>query len=119
VWTVVGPAFDIVVPLISPLIAIVGSSVVALAVYELVPNERPAIRAVLPAAILAGIVMGLLTSLFGLLTPLLVGGLAGLGVLASVFVALVWFNWVFQVLLLGASYARLRNDQRLAQGAGR
>jgi YihY family inner membrane protein len=119
VWTVVGPAFDIVVPLISPLIAIVGSSLVALAVYELVPNDRPAIRAVLPAAILAGIVMGLLTSLFGLLAPLLVGGLAGLGVLASVFVALVWFNWVFQVLLFGASYARLRNDQRLAQGAAR
>ncbi|MFN8623955.1 MAG: YihY/virulence factor BrkB family protein [Chloroflexota bacterium] len=119
VWTLVGPAFDVLLPVVSPLIAIAGSTLVALAVYELVPNERPAFRAVLPAAVLAGIVMGLLTSLFGLLAPLLVGGLAGLGVLASVFVALVWFNWVFQVLLLGASYARLRNDQRLAQGAGR
>jgi uncharacterized BrkB/YihY/UPF0761 family membrane protein len=119
VWTLVGPAFDAVLPLVSPLLAIVASSLVALAVYELVPTDRPAIRAALTPAVLAGIGMGLLTSLFGLLAPLLVGGLSGLGVIASVFVALIWFNWVFQILLIGAAYAHLREDQRLVQGAVR
>ena len=44
---------------------------------------------------------------------------AGLGVLASVFVALVWFNWIFQILLYGGAWARLRRDRRYLRGAVR
>jgi uncharacterized BrkB/YihY/UPF0761 family membrane protein len=119
IWTLFGPAFDVVLPVVSPLAAIAVSTFVALAVYQLVPSDRPGFRSALPAALLAGLAIGLLTSLFGILTPLLVGGFLGLGVLASVFVALVWFNWVFQILLYGAAYARLRRDQREAQGVPR
>jgi uncharacterized BrkB/YihY/UPF0761 family membrane protein len=36
-----------------------------------------------------------------------------------VFVALVWFNWVFQMLLYGGAWARLRRDRRHLRGVPR
>ena len=48
-----------------------------------------------------------------------VEGFTALGALASVFVALVWFNWVFQMLLYGGAWARLRRDRRYARGVVR
>ncbi|MFN8623010.1 MAG: YhjD/YihY/BrkB family envelope integrity protein [Chloroflexota bacterium] len=75
-------------------------------------TSAPAFRAVLPAAVLAGIVMGLLTSLFGLLVPCSSAAWPGWA---------CWrrcsWRWSGSTgcsrLLLGASHARLRNDQRL------
>jgi uncharacterized BrkB/YihY/UPF0761 family membrane protein len=65
-------------------------------------------------------VIGLLTTGFGTLAPLLVQGFMALGVMASVFVALVWFNWTFQIMLMGASYARLCRDRsRVPEGQPR
>ena len=55
---------------------------VVLAIYRLVPTAPPSLRAALPPAILAGVGIGLLTNLFGLLAPLLIGGLSGFGVIA-------------------------------------
>ena len=67
---------------------------------------------ILVPAIVAGTAIGLLTSLFGVLAPMLAGGFTSLGVIASVFIALVWLNWLFQALLLGAAYARQRDVQQ-------
>ena len=69
-------------------------------------------RPALPALV-AGLGIGLLTSLFGLLAPLLIRGFAALGVITSVFAALVWFNLLFQILLYGAAFARIRRDREL------
>ncbi|MFN8621586.1 MAG: YihY/virulence factor BrkB family protein [Chloroflexota bacterium] len=103
----------------SPLIAIVVASVVALIVYVMVPSDTPGWRAAFPAAVAAGIGIGLLTSLYTFLAPYLVGGFSALGTIAYVFGALIWFNWVFQILLYGAAWARLRRDRRHARGVPR
>lgn len=102
---------DGILPFVSPLVAVVIAWVVCLACYLLVPIQPPAWRAALRPAVIAGTAIGLLTSFFGALAPLLVAGFTGLGVIASVFVALVWLNWTFQAVLLGAAYARARDVQ--------
>lgn len=84
---------------------------VVLIVYRFVPTEPPTMREALLPAIVAGIGIGLLTNLFGALAPLLIGGLAGFGVIATIFGAIVWLNLCYQVLLYGAAWARYRRDQ--------
>lgn len=110
---------DGLLPIVSPLLAVGAAWLVCLACYLLVPVRPPHWRAALPPAIIAGTAIGLLTSLFGALSQLLVGGFTGLGVIASVFIALVWLNWLFQAVLLGAAYARARDVQLRANGAPR
>lgn len=107
---------EFAVPAITPALAVAVSSFVCLIVYVLVPSDTPGWRAAWAPALAAGVGIGLLTSLFGLVSGLLVGGFSALGVLSSVFVALVWFNWVFQMLLYGGAWARLRRDRRQARG---
>ena len=95
-----------------PLVAVGAAWLVCLACYLLLPVRPPHWRAALVPAIVAGTAIGLLTSLFGVLAPMLAGGFTSLGVIASVFIALVWLNWLFQALLLGAAYARHRDVQQ-------
>ncbi len=95
---------------LSPLVAVAVATALCLAVYILLPNDRPTLPEAAPGAITAGIGIGLLTSFFGVLAPLLVQGFLALGVIASVFIALVWFNWTFQILLFGAAHTGLRRD---------
>jgi membrane protein len=93
-----------------PIIVLVIFVFVVLMVYLLVPTAPPSVRAGLPPAIIFGIGIGLLTNLFGVLAPLLIGGLSGLGVIATAFGVLIWLNFSFQMLLYGASWACLRRD---------
>lgn len=102
---------DGLLPILSPLVAVGAAFLVCLACYLLLPIRPPHWRAALVPAVIAGTAIGLLTSLFGLLAPMLAGGFTSLGVIASVFIALVWLNWLFQALLLGAAYARARDVQ--------
>jgi membrane protein len=94
-----------------PLISIAATVVVVLGVYKLVPTAPPSLRAALPPAMIAGVGIALLTNLFGALTPLFLGSLSGLGVIATVFGALIWLNFSYQILLYGAAWARLRRDR--------
>lgn len=114
-----GADLAVLVPVATPLVAVGIASFIALAVYRLVPADAPSWRAAWAPALVAGIGIGLLTSLFGLVSQYLVGGLTAIGTLASVFVALVWFNWVFQILLYGGAWARLRRDRRHLRGVVR
>lgn len=95
---------------LAPALALVVMVLVVLSVYCLVPTAPPSLRAALPAAIAAGLGIGLLTDLFSLLAPLLIGGMAGFGIIATVFGALVWLNFSYQILLFGAAWARVRRD---------
>ncbi len=99
---------------LSPLIGLVAVILVVWACYLVVPTKPPSWRAALPPAIVAGTGIGLLTALFGLLTPLLIGALAGLGVIATVFGALIWLNFSYQILFFGAAWARVRRDREEA-----
>lgn len=99
-----------------PLLAFVILIVVVLAVYLLVPSKAPSWRAALPPSVAAGAGIGLLTMLFSALTPWLIGGLLAFGVIATVFGALIWLSFSYQILLFGAAWARVRRDHEIRRG---
>jgi membrane protein len=107
---------DSIIALASPVITIAAASLICLACYRLVPVEAPGVRTAAPAALLAGTFIGLLTALFGLIASRLFGGLVAVGALTSVFLALIWFGYVFQALLYGAAFARLRATESRQDG---
>lgn len=121
-WTIVGSTVGdlgglLVLSLVGPLMFVLLSVVAAFVAYRFVPAAAPSWRAALPPAIVAGIGIGLLTNLFSLLAPVLVGGLSGFGVLATIFGAFVWLNLCFQILLWGAAWARYRRDRERLEGS--
>jgi membrane protein len=83
----------------------------ALVVYVIVPSHGATLRQAFWPALIVGVVIGAFTSLFGWLAPLLVRQWVALGIVGSVFIALVWLNLVFQALIYGAAYARLNRDR--------
>ena len=113
VWALVGQLVGgmAVFGYVVPLVALGVFVLVVLAIYRLVPTAPPSLRAATLPAIVAGIGIGLLTNLFGVLAPLLIGGLSGLGVIATAFGVLIWLNFGYQILLYGAAWARLRRDR--------
>jgi uncharacterized BrkB/YihY/UPF0761 family membrane protein len=117
IWTVmittVGelPGAAIALSIAGPVLLVALSVVAVMLVYRLVPTAPPSWSAAWLPALVVGIGIGLLTSLFSALTPILVGGLAGFGVIAALFGALVWLNLGFQMLLWGAGWARYRRDR--------
>jgi membrane protein len=113
---IVLPGIDIF-RLVAPVIACATGVAVCAVVYIVVPVNGPSLRAARAPAIVAGIGIGLLTALFSLVAPLLVQGFAALGVIASVFAALIWLNLIFQVLLYGAAWACIRRDRERARTA--
>ena len=102
---------------LAPLLTIGVMILVALLVYLLVPTAPPSLRAASWPAVVAGFGIGLLTDLFSVLAPLLIGGLSGFGIIATVFGVLVWLNFSYQILLYGAAWARVRRDREMAAEA--
>ncbi len=101
-------------------IGIVGAMGVAflavLMVYVVVPPDAPSLRQAFWPAVIVGIIIGLFTSLFGWVAPFIVRQWLTLGIVGSVFISLVWFNLVFQALIYGAAFARLRRDRDRMRG---
>jgi membrane protein len=87
----------------------------ALVVYIAIPPDGPSFRIAFWPAVVAGVAIGLFTSLFGWVAPLLVRHWSTLGLVGSVFIALIWFNLVFQALVYGAAFARVRRDRDRAK----
>lgn len=105
------PATRIVSEILGSPLAVFALVVVVLALlYRAVAPYTPRWSAVgLPAvAVAIGIV--LISQLFALFAPLLVGVAAIVGPLAVVFIALAWLSFVFQLLLLGAAWVRVRQE---------
>ena len=71
----------------------------------------------LPPAIVAGLAIWFLTQAFTFLVPRLVGVAALAGSLATAFIALAWLSFLFQALLYGAAWVKVREDERLAGGS--
>jgi uncharacterized BrkB/YihY/UPF0761 family membrane protein len=90
---------------------ILVATLVALLVYVAVPPDGPSLRQAALPAFIVGTTVGLFTALFGLIAPFLMQQWLALGIVGSVFIALVWFDLVFQALLYGAAFARLRRDR--------
>jgi membrane protein len=90
---------------------IVFAALAVLLVYVAVPPDGPTLRQAALPAVIVGFAVGLFTAAFGLLAPFLVRQWLALGIVGSIFIALVWFNLVFQALLYGAAFTRLRRDR--------
>ena len=117
-------ACDVDIAQVTGAIGVVGAVGIAflavLLVYVVVPPDGPSLRQAIWPAVIVGVVIGLFTSLFGWVAPLLLRQWLTLGIVGSVFISLIWFNLVFQALVYGAAFARLRRDRdRARNGAPR
>jgi membrane protein len=92
-----------------PVVAALTVAIVAI-VYRVVPPTAPSWRALTPAAIVTGIAIVILSQVFLFVAPRIVGAAALAGSLAAAFIALAWLSFTFQLLLLGAAWARVRSD---------
>ena len=92
-----------------------------LTIYRFVPTAVPSLSAAGLPALAVGCGIWLTAQAYALLVPLLVGGLAVFGIFVSLLGLLIWFGWVSQLLLLGASWTRVRRDgsRALTPGATR
>lgn len=88
----------------------VGGVLALLVLYRVLPPRAPSWRAIWPPAVVAGIAIVALSQAFLYLAPRLLGAALLTGSLATAFVALAWLSFTFQALLLGAAWARVRDD---------
>jgi membrane protein len=77
-------------------------------VYRYVPAERVPARAFLRPAILVGVALAAFTQLFTFIAPRMFGWAAIYGTFVAVFALLAWLSIGFNLLLLGASWSRVR-----------
>jgi membrane protein len=111
---IVAQACDIDLGAVGAAVAVVATMAVAflaaVAVYVVVPSHGATFRQAFWPAVIVGLTIGAFTSLFGWVAPLLVRQWVALGIVGSVFIALVWLNLVFRALMYGAASARLNRD---------
>ncbi len=96
----------------SQLFLLVGTIALVGILYRVMPPHPPTVRSLLPPAIVAGAAIWFLTQAFTFLIPRLVGVAALAGSLATAFIALAWLSFVFQALLYGAAWLKVREDER-------
>jgi YihY family inner membrane protein len=107
-------------PIAGTILAIVGSQLFLLlatiggvaVVYRVMPPTAPTVGSLALPAIAAGLAIWLLTQAFTFLAPKLVGVAALAGSLATAFIALAWLSFLFQALLYGAAWVKVREDER-------
>ncbi|MFV2064682.1 MAG: YhjD/YihY/BrkB family envelope integrity protein [Chloroflexota bacterium] len=90
----------------------------AYGIYRVMPANPPTAHSARLPALAVGIVIAAMTLFYGLISPWLVSGFAAFGVMASVFVALVWLRVVFMAMIYGAAAARYRDYVAMARHLG-
>jgi len=102
----------------SPVVVLGGTILVVGILYRVMPPVKPRFRSLaLPAAV-TGLAMWFLTQAFTFLVPRLVGVAALAGSLASAFIALAWLSFLFQALLYGAAWVKVREGELIVAGSG-
>ncbi len=113
VVTVVAHALDLdgewVLAAASAVTTFVIAGAIVYGVYRVIPSNPPSSHSARLPATLVGVAVALMTLLFSALSPWLVSGFQAFGVMASVFVALVWLRMVFLAMVYGAAMARYRD----------
>jgi uncharacterized BrkB/YihY/UPF0761 family membrane protein len=94
---------------LSPAVAVVAASFGVALLYRAMPTIAVAWRIIALPAVTVGVVIAALTQLFAYIAPRLIGAAEILGPIAAVFAALAWLQLVFQALLLGAAWVRVRS----------
>jgi len=97
---------------------LVGTILGVAILYRVMPPRAPRLRSVIPPAVAAGVAMWFLTQAFTFLVPRLVGVAKLAGSLATAFIALAWLSFMFQALLYGAAWVKVREDERIASESG-
>jgi membrane protein len=92
----------------APVLAGVVFVAATAAIYRLVPAQATPWRAVGPPAVVVGVALTLLTQLFSYVAPRLIGIGSVYVAFVAVFAAMVWLSTGFQILLVGAAWARDR-----------
>ncbi len=82
---------------------------VTLLVYRFVPAEPVPRSAFLVPGVLVGLAIGVFTQIFSFLAPLLTHVAAIYGTFVAAFAILAWMSISFNLLLLGASWTRVRS----------
>jgi membrane protein len=77
-------------------------------VYRFVPPDPVPMRALLGPAVLVGLGLAIFTQLFTFIAPRMMGFAALFGTFVAIFALLAWLSISFNVLLLGASWTRVR-----------
>jgi uncharacterized BrkB/YihY/UPF0761 family membrane protein len=85
------------------------ASGIVYAIYRVIPANPPEASSARLPALLVGIAIASMTLLYSVLSPWLVSGFQMFGVMATVFVALVWLRVVFLAMVYGAAMARYRD----------
>jgi membrane protein len=98
-WAVVTPALSAVVFVVTT-----G------AVYRLLPARSVSWRALWWPAVIIGVALAAITQLFSYVAPRLIGTVAVYGAFVAIFAAMIWLSALFQVLLVGAAWVRVRLD---------
>ena len=97
---------------------LVGTILGVAILYRVMPPRAPRLRSLIPPAVAAGVAMWFLTQAFTFLAPRLVGVAKLAGSLATAFIALAWLSFMFQALLYGAAWVKVREDERIASESG-
>jgi membrane protein len=113
----VSPIADLLARILLNLIGPLAAFVAVVLVFVVVPPHRPRLRAILLPAAAVAVALTAVTLLFVYAAPRLIGAAAILGTLATVFAALAWLGLSFQALLLGAAWAREREEDLLETGS--
>lgn len=95
---------------VSAVLTLATATGITYGIYRVLPASPPAASSARLPALLVGTSIGLMTLLYGLISPWLVSGFEMFGVMASVFVALVWLRVVFVAMTYGAAMARYRDE---------
>jgi YihY family inner membrane protein len=107
-----GLVIQVLSPLGSFLLFVAGTVLV----YRYVPAKHVPWRALLPPALLAGVILAGFAQLYAFLAPMLTRMAAIYGTFVAFFAILAWLSISFNILLYGASWTRVR-EQEAAQGS--
>ena len=96
--------WQIVTPTLSAAVFVLATG----AVYRLLPARHVSWTALWLPSIVVGIALAAITQLFSFVAPRLIGAAAVYGTFVAIFAAMIWLSALFQVLLLGAAWVRVR-----------
>jgi membrane protein len=109
-----GTLLQLVPPLATFLLFVMGTVLV----YRYVPGSRVGWGVLLLPALLVGVILAAFAQLYAFFAPLLTHMAAIYGTFVAFFAILAWLSISFNVLLLGASWTRVRQLAMLQPAAG-
>jgi membrane protein len=112
-----GGIAGLVIQVLSPLGSFILFVLGTVLVYRYVPAKHVPWRALLPPALLAGVVLAGFAQLYAIFAPMLTRMAAIYGTFVAFFAILAWLSISFNILLFGASWTRVR-EQELAGDGG-